>query len=969
MKQHRSRFRRRGSQLVAIAALALLTLHPAAAAPFKDLIKKKAEQVQDAVLDRIAEDPDEEEQAPESPQQQQPQPTTGEPQPVETEPTPSTGPGTAPTSQGSTEQSPSLVAPAPAGAATAPAPEAAAPTATPSSATSAPPSATSAAAAQAGLRVVRGRPLLIFEGWTGVIESEGIATAADVAAMDRFLDYIRIGLNPDIARASSPGAGRQAHHMDSRARCVANRILAPDARGEVLQPQVDPMSGDKQFRAWKGAPDFRGAGGNEFELQRAKERFNELLPGLVAEAPRLPMKFVLIDQVLLRTYDQDQGGFPFTPPDLTLRKSACLGIDSDYLPVATKLPSLLAMSPEAGEALIQRIPVNAGSSRPERKAFIAVELTLSAAPENPLRGKLTDETLVPMKIDIDSVALYEDPDLERQLHSFNVDAPAPAVLLAGLPERIPVADPVMLNEETVALLVLKSHGDVLSPEAWNLLARLHSDSDGHYYAKEQRRDYIVMTQTTRLDAYDPDYVPFFPPGVTLTHGRTLTSDQLSRFKAWMLARAEALPERFMLQGQVVRVDGGNGPDRAELQFERSDSGLQRVLQPLVSRGYNRKQIAIPELDKSQHYLAGPGRRRAAFLVFPNVLDEYLPGLTLDQLTEMSENQRWSWTVEIDVTLERTELAALDQKTATYGSAIGDAVLLHLEPQALRVLRPVRVEGVPTHRTRGRGRDAHPSSDTWRFETLHQQSYDVKPLAIGQNTEWDVLGIRLGMSMAEAEAIVRREVEVASVYDRVKQKAALGHGYALSRVFIGTDREEVIALFAAAGDPDRVLAVFRRTRMNRGDSVASGGLYTDKDPIYRALTAKYGPEPRRTTYYLSWGSAAGLSPCAGFRASDLGPSESTFRAGTAGTMDRGLLAQVDFGLDTKVEVAGGGTKRHRPASDWSSCGPVVVAHGWGEPMRLWLFDHSLAVPHAEREYRAYAEGIARQSETVEADLRL
>ncbi|WP_158260112.1 peptidoglycan-binding domain-containing protein [Zobellella endophytica] len=838
----------------------------------------------------------------------------------------------------------SLVAPAPAGAV--PVAGAGQAYATQEMEVEAPASAATVAAQQAGVRVVRGRPLLVKGGWSGTIEREGIASAEEIATLGHFLDHIRIGLNPGIARASDSTGPSGSYSADARALCVANRLLSGAARDEILQPETT-----KEFRDWKGT------GTNEFERLRAKQHFNGLLTGLVTAAPRLPMKFIFVDRLMLRAFDSNQGGFPFLRPiELDLPQSDCFRIGNDYLPVAADLPSLWPMDPLAAEELIQRIPVDPDFPQglgALRKVFVAVELTLSGARESPIHGKLEDEPLVPIKLDVESVALYEDPDLERHLYTFAVDAPAPSVLLAGLPERIPMPEVAMLNVDTVALLLLKANGDTLSAEAWNVLARHHSLADLRYYDKNRMSS--RGTDVTKLASYDPLYVPFFPPGVTLSQNQKLTPQQLELFKAWSLARAKALPARFVLQGDLVRVDGGNDPDRAELRFRQSDYSGRSVLQPLVSRGYRQEQIALPELDKSSDYLAGVNRRRIPLLVFPNLLGKYLPDVTLDQLTTISEGQRWSWPVELDVVVRKTEIVELGQQAGTYGTAaVSDAVVLHLEPSTLRILGRI-----PNTEQAG----------SWKLTTLHEQKYDVAPLAVGENVEWDVLGVRLGMTMDEAEVVLRQRMQVARVYDRIKQEATLGHGYAVSRVFIGTDDDEVVALFTAAGNADQVQAVFRRTRMNRANSVESNALYTDADPVYRALTAKYGVGADRSSYYLRWGAADDLSPCTAFRTSDLGTSESTLRAGTASHMDRLLLAQIDFGLSSKVQVTGGGTDKHRPADDWSACGPVVVAHAWGEPMRLWLFDHAVAAQSAERDYQTYVEDRTEQAAKVEAGLDL
>jgi len=282
------------------------------------------------------------------------------------------------------------------------------------------------------------------------------------------------------------------------------------------------------------------------------------------------------------------------------------------------------------------------------------------------------------------------------------------------------------------------------------------------------------------------------------------------------------------------------------------------------------------------------------------------------------------------------------------------LLLHLEPVAMRVL----------HRLYD---PEQMNSADREIITLHEQKYEVKDLEPVRKDDWDVVGIRLEMPLKEAEAIVRQQMEVVRVYDRLKRDEALGHGYAASRVFFGTRENEIVALYTTASDPRSVQAVFRRIPVDRG-KVASADRNTEHDPAYKALTAKYGQDVRQSNYHLYWGVAGDRSPCSAFRSSSLGTSDSTLLAGTSPTAGS-HLAGLDFGLYDKIDVTGGRANQGRPASEWSNCSPVVAARPFGIHLDLWLFDHSQAVPSAEREYRAYVERTAELSRSAATDLEL
>ncbi len=151
-----------------------------------------------------------------------------------------------------------------------------------------------------------------------------------------------------------------------------------------------------------------------------------------------------------------------------LPRSECFGGSVDFLPFGTTLPTLWPIDPQSAEQrVIPRLP----TSRPmaERQAFAGVVFSvMPAAAATGARDRYSG--LTPIKVTIHSVALYEDPDLERLLYAFPLDIPAPSVLLTGVPERVPAANEALLNKESAALLLLKNRGDVLGANAWTRLA-------------------------------------------------------------------------------------------------------------------------------------------------------------------------------------------------------------------------------------------------------------------------------------------------------------------------------------------------------------------------------------------------------------------------------------------------------------------------------------------------------------------
>ena len=117
---------------------------------------------------------------------------------------------------------------------------------------------------------------------------------------------------------------------------------------------------------------------------------------------------------------------------------------------------------------------------------------------------------------------------------------------------------------------------------------------------------------------------------------------------------------------------------------------------------------------------------------------------------------------------------------------------------------------------------------------------------------DLLGVRLGMTMGEAEALIRRAMNVNRVLDTPDPSPTQATALALrlqGRLFMTEDGQDQIAIFqgreAAA---DRVLGVWRKT---------NGG--TDSyDKTLAALVLRHGPTASRPAYEGYWGASSSMA---------------------------------------------------------------------------------------------------------------
>ena len=127
---------------------------------------------------------------------------------------------------------------------------------------------------------------------------------------------------------------------------------------------------------------------------------------------------------------------------------------------------------------------------------------------------------------------------------------------------------------------------------------------------------------------------------------------------------------------------------------------------------------------------------------------------------------------------------------------------------------------------------------------------------------DLLGIRLGMSFGEAEAIVRQHMSVGQVFQGtrafdVEARNGFPKPFTSGKLFLAADGQEMIALVdEPPAAPETVMAAWRRNLIKHGT--------THPSEVLSALQQKYGPptdSPLQTGIPLNWHSASGAR-CAG-----------------------------------------------------------------------------------------------------------
>lgn len=219
---------------------------------------------------------------------------------------------------------------------------------------------------------------------------------------------------------------------------------------------------------------------------------------------------------------------------------------------------------------------------------------------------------------------------------------------------------------------------------------------------------------------------------------------------------------------------------------------------------------------------------------------------------------------------------------------------------------------------------------------------------------DIVGIRLGMTLAEAEQLIRARMKVGAVGSSKPPSPPLADAhwvknprfpYSEFRTFVGTNAEEEIVLFSHAAVSDRVVGVARSVELQPG--------VTD-EMILKQLLEKYGKAPiyvakpsimNNHSSYLAWAADFGEVPgscrpgdfaCAlryGTCHTDLGSIgkyaylsvvEPASNAGAR--MENSKNPQIDTPILQVHGAASAGDwdKRTWDVTKWRGCGPTVLA---------------------------------------------
>lgn len=388
-----------------------------------------------------------------------------------------------------------------------------------------------------------------------------------------------------------------------------------------------------------------------------------------------------------------------------------------------------------------------------------------------------------------------------------------------------------LDAETLDLLLVKHLPDSLSDADWTrmLLAR---------FALEKRP---MPGQTVRWGRHFRN--------ISLEPNTEDTSRLLEGFKAWTRARADQLPAKFQTQfgrtrETLVRFSSALSEPRSEEGLRSEVVGCRKDANREPAQ-CDRLEAAVIMQDRLTPILTTQGWETFGPRVQCTWNDSYCAksvalarsqpgGMTLNTLFELSQQvatrlpAQEGRNADIVVIVEVTGARIADRLPESDRAAAG--FFLQKPPVKL----PVPVLSL----TLIKADMVDPTTKQVRLSLSLEpiQPQAVKPVAPKVSTgRYDIIGIRLGQSFAEAEKLIRSHMEVGRVLNgtRARSDNPLITPATSGKLFISADGREIIAMIdEPPARADQVLAVWRRVYSEAGR--------VPVHEVLQALRQKYGP---------------------------------------------------------------------------------------------------------------------------------
>jgi uncharacterized protein len=459
---------------------------------------------------------------------------------------------------------------------------------------------------------------------------------------------------------------------------------------------------------------------------------------------------------------------------------------------------------------------------------------------------------------------------------------------AELSTTPPTGDALPLSAETIDLLIVKHLPESVTDK----------DYDQMLAARWQYEAAIAPAKG------EPDWGRFFVPGKPQPSIEQRAA-LLPQFKDWTARRAAVLPERFRLSYRFVQLGDGN-PISVEAPYTQQDSDANA--DSIMAQTCRAEASSHPALVPACDYLQGvlenapeihpfgrgygrAGPRISCATVMPDSNDPYCRAREAQyerlSTSEVEPGFRdiFVYDKEIFYSGSQSDLVAVRTSSPAMIVDIGIAALHIVDAPLPKPLQEARKRYDAFRQGLGFGAsgwtDASPTPagryyvfDAKVLSASLVQDRTLEPIAdlelrparvldlealrlpdaevalADKESGPEIVGLRLGMTFDEADAIVRAHMTVGRVLvrDRARDPTAVAgefEDFSSSRIYVAEDSGEFIILYdEPPAAPAVVLGITRQVNFPHGKVTAAG--------ILTKMREKYGQEDWSGRYGIGWG---------------------------------------------------------------------------------------------------------------------
>ncbi len=651
---------------------------------------------------------------------------------------------------------------------------------------------------------------------------------------------------------------------DYIAASYANRFLIDSMLTRYFTGcQYGSCSQNKPYDGWKG--------GNEFERESSYRAFVETYrPVLINMASDLPVKLLQVYEIALQPYDKTLEVFPikFVRPQPSVFATVHSAVWKFGSEIKYTLPKNVPVPIGQAPAFISNI------SADSRTAYVSVEASLG----EPLWDYELDRPT--LSVQLESAALYADPDLQTKLHDFGEtvnQSPVATTADSSIKANVPDTAHSIPVEVTIptGLLLYKYVPDSFNDDVLLQMTKQQIARDQYEYENpEYSSDHFFVFSKNQVEGRVPEFA---------------VKELLPIYKEHLRMLADQIPDKIKIVRPIglewLEYSGGSLKMKSQpyLSLESTIPDHDRKNLPDETTGWEvlstpqnfLAEISNFELSEFVRYFSARGRQVLLALDrIPLVPPVRINSKDAEQMWKRPECSIRERDYLRDGMNKEDAVQAANEclsRKQLYGSSPVVSTHFELEIKGVIVterawiiqaqLIGAQVYGPYKNQLVALSASEFTSAEQkLAEETQNQkQTIDQERSQIAELAEMDILGVRVGMSVNEAESILRASQNIETVYRftaaAVPANVREAQGwqfepYNSGLLFVANEGKDVITLFFQ--DEDRVLGVSRKMRAD--------GL--KKETLASALNDKYGKPTHSDNHSWTWGHTGKASSCSG-----------------------------------------------------------------------------------------------------------